>query len=218
MTFIFFCQKYDKIKKKCDKNYFKIVLIDEKINEGGKTLKDNSINQSDIKLYKDFLKGDDNAFNELVLKHRKLLTMFIAKYVKNIDIAEDIVQNAFVYMLINRVDYDFKYSFKTYLYTIAKSRAVNYLKKKKKFSNIDDYFNILFVNDLEDNYIASEEKALLKNAISKLKKEYQIVIYLYEYQGFKYEEISKILNQGMSKTKMTLHRAKKALKKILKGE
>ena len=44
-------------------------------------------------------------------------------YVKNIEIAEDIAQDSFMYMIINKVEYDFKYSFKTYLYTIAKSRC-----------------------------------------------------------------------------------------------
>ena len=63
-----------------------------------------------------------------------------------------------------------------------------------------------------------EEILQLNNAILRLKKEYQIIIYLYDFQGFKYREISEILNQGMSKTKMMIHRAKKSLEKILKED
>ena len=76
--------------------------------------------KSDIELYKLFLEGDNEAFNTLIIRHRKKLTNFIIAYVKNIEIAEDIAQDSFLYMIINKVEYDFKYSFKTYLYTIAK--------------------------------------------------------------------------------------------------
>ena len=88
--------------------------------------------QTDEALYKDFLLGNKEAFNELIIRYRKLLTDFIMYYIKNNDIAEDIAQDSFLYMIINKKEYDFKYSFKTYLYTIAKSRTLNYLKKRKE--------------------------------------------------------------------------------------
>lgn len=173
--------------------------------------------QSDIELYKAFLSGDDESFNVLIKKHRKQLVLFIMKYVKSLEIAEDIAQDSFVYILINRIDYDFQYSFKTYLYTIAKSRAVNYIRKNKKVISINEIGYCIEDNEIsiEEKYIKTEEKEILQNAIKKLKKEYQIVIYLYDFQQFKYKEISKILNQSMSKTKMMIHRAKKMLKKII---
>lgn len=179
-----------------------------------------SINeQSDITLYKMFLKGNNNAFNELIKRYRKPLTRFIMRYVKNLDIAEDIAQDSFVYMIMNKVDYDFKYSFRTYLYTIAKSRALNHVKKIKKIVPIEDV--AIYIDEeqnIEENYMKKEEILQLNNAILRLKKEYQIIIYLYDFQGFKYREISEILNQGMSKTKMMIHRAKKSLEKILKED
>ena len=88
--------------------------------------------QSDSKLYKEFLKGEQNAFNLLMIRHRKALTNFLMYYVKNIEIAEDIAQDSFLYIIINKNYYNFKFSFRAYLYTIAKSRALNYLKKEKK--------------------------------------------------------------------------------------
>lgn len=181
-----------------------------------------SINeQSDIELYKSFLNGNKEAFNQLILRHRKQLTLFIMKYVKKLEVAEDIVQDSFVYMLINKVDYDFKYSFRTYIYTIAKSRTLNYLKNKSKIVSMEDVLTAKYYNEemnIEEIYIKKEEREKIQKAIKKLKKDYQIVIYLYDFQGFKYREISEILNQSMSKTKMMIHRAKKQLKNILKEE
>ncbi|HJJ13115.1 MAG TPA: RNA polymerase sigma factor [Clostridiaceae bacterium] len=177
--------------------------------------------QSDIELYQKFLNGNNEAFNELIIKYRKQLVFFVMKYVRNMEVAEDIVQDSFVYMIINKINYDFKYSFRTYIYTIAKSRTINYLKKNSKVIFISDVVEENYYNeniDIEEEYIRQEKKETLQKAIKKLKIEYQVIIYLYEFQGFKYKEISEILNQSMSKTKMMIHRAKKSLEKIIKEE
>lgn len=177
--------------------------------------------QSDIELYQKFLNGNNEAFNELIIKYRKQLVFFVMKYVRNMEVAEDIVQDSFVYMIINKINYDFKYSFRTYIYTIAKSRTINYLKKNSKVIFISDVVEENYYNeniDIEEEYIRQEKKETLQKAIKKLKREYQVIIYLYEFQGFKYKEISEILNQSMSKTKMMIHRAKKSLEKIIKEE
>ncbi len=177
-------------------------------------------NQSDIKLYRDFLNGNNEAFNTLIIKYRKQLVLFIMKYVRSLEVAEDIAQDSFLYMIVNKVDYDFKYSFKTYIYTIAKSRTMNYLKNNSKVIFMSDtpQDNYNKSVDIEEEYIRKEKNENLQKAIRKLQKEYQVVIYLYDFQGFKYKEISEILNQSMSKTKMMIHRAKKKLEKILKEE
>ncbi len=176
--------------------------------------------KSDIELYKLFLDGNNDAFNCLIIKHRNTLTNFIMTYVKNLEIAEDIAQDSFMYMIVNKIEYDFKYSFKTYLYTIAKSRTLNYLKKVKQTVYVEDVIenNVNFEGNTENEFIIKENYYALLKTMKKLKKNQQISIYLYYFQGFSYKEISKILNQSMSKTKMTIHRAKKILKKFLKED
>ncbi len=183
----------------------------------------NSDAKSDQELYLLFLKNDNEAFNMLVKKYRKSLISFIIKYVKNIEIAEDLAQDAFVYMLINKKEYDFKYTFKTYLYTIAKSRAINYLKKEKKKIIFDESYMLnndieSFEETLDATLIRKEKYELLYKNLKNLKQDYKLAIYLADFQGFKYEEISRILNKTLPQTKMLIHRARKALKKLLKKE
>lgn len=174
--------------------------------------------QEDAKLYELFLNGNKEAFNSLIIKYRKNLIYFIMAYVKDENVAEDIAQDSFMYMIINKIEYDFKCSFKTYLYTIAKSRAINYLKKERKYSSFKcEILDIESLNDnIENNFIVKEKYLALLETIKKLKKEQQIAVYLYYFQKFKYKEICQILNQSMSKTKMTIHRARKLLHKFLK--
>ena len=100
---------------------------------------------TDKELYQKYLKGDNNAFEKLVIKYKDNIIYFISRYTKNTEIAEDISQDVFVYILLNKEQYDFKYSFKTYLYMIAKCRAINYIKKEKKIIKID--YENLYIED-----------------------------------------------------------------------
>ena len=76
--------------------------------------------EEDKKLYKEFLNGNKDAFDRIVNKYKNNLIYFITRYVKDPEIAEDIFQDCLLYLLENKEKYDFKYSLKTYLYTIAK--------------------------------------------------------------------------------------------------
>ena len=84
--------------------------------------------KTDKQLYKEFLLGNKESFEKIVIRHKNQLIYFIQRYVRSVDIAEDLAQDVFVYVLINKKNYKFEYSLKTYLYTIAKSKALNYTK------------------------------------------------------------------------------------------
>lgn len=178
------------------------------------------IEKNDKELYKEFLLGNNEAFNIIIQRYRTQLISFIMKYTKNFEVSEDLAQDTFVYILVNRKDYDFKYSLKTYLYTIAKCRALNYLKKQKRIISYEDYYDYeqSIEYDLDMKLIQQERKQRLYESLKKLKQEYQIAIYLADFQGFKYNEISRILEKTLPQTKMLIHRARKSLEKNLKKE
>ncbi len=155
--------------------------------------------KTDKQLYQEFLKGNNNSFEELVIRHKDKLIYFITTYVKNIDIAEDIAQDVFVYILIHKKNYNFQYSLKTYLYMIAKSKALNFLKHEKKISYTDDIESLDNIhksyekqlNSLEDMIFQKEKARQLHNSINKLKRDYKQAIYLADIEEMKYQEIRK---------------------------
>lgn len=175
--------------------------------------------KTDAELYKEFLNGKEEAFNNIIRKYRKPLISFIMRFIKNIEVAEDIAQDIFVYVLINKTEYDFKYSLKTYLYTIAKCRAINYLKRERKVVSYDEaYMREKEETYIDEDLIKEENKKEIYEAIGKLKKSYQIVIYLKDIEGLKYKEISRILNKTVPQLKMMTHRARKSLEKTMRKE
>ena len=93
---------------------------------------------NDQKLYMEFINGNQKSFEMIIDKYMEKLVYFINSFVNNIDAAEDLAQDVFVYILINKKQYDFKYSLKTYLFTIGKCRAFNYIKKEKKLTVLEE--------------------------------------------------------------------------------
>ena len=173
----------------------------------------------DKKLYNRFINGDENAFNIIVEKYRKSLISFVYKLTKDIEVAEDITQEVFVYIYKTKKEYDFKYTLKTYLFTTAKSRAINYLNSRKKEIPFEETnISKIYDDGLDDYLIKKEDKDYLLKNIDTLKEDYKIVIHLRDFEGFKYEEIAEILNKTIPQTKMLLYRARKSLKTKIKND
>lgn len=174
-------------------------------------------NQTDKQLYKEFLLGNQQSFEKIVIRHKNQLIYFIQKYVKSIDIAEDLAQDVFVYILINKKNYKFEYSLKTYLYTIAKSKALNYIKREKRIVQLDE-MQFEDLEELEEKVFKNEKAENLRKCMKKLKIEYQNAIYLADIEGLNYKEIGHILKKTESSVKVLIHRARKMLEKLIKEE
>ena len=116
----------------------------------------------DKELYKEFLLGNNKNFEEIVKRHKNSIIYFIQRYTKSIDIAEDLAQDVFLYVLIHKKNYRFEYSLKTYLYTIAKSKALNYIKREKRIVT----FSINSSSGLKTNSRAVIYKIDLENGFS----------------------------------------------------
>lgn len=177
------------------------------------------IYKTDKELYQEYLANNMESFKELVLRHKDNIIYFISRYTKNIDIAEDISQDVFIYLLLNKKKYNSKFSLKTYMYTIAKSRAINYLKRERKIVDIEDY-DSLYIEDtqLEENVLKRDKQNHVRKVINKMKPDYQAIIYLADFERLSYKEISKIMNKTNGQTKTLLHNARHKLKELLEKE
>lgn len=176
--------------------------------------------EKDKELYKEFLNGKNEALNELIKMYRTELIYFIHKYINDFQAAEDVSQEVFVYLLQHREIYNFNYSFRTYLYTIAKSRAYNYIKSRKRTVFIEENGDNIFseISDVEEETFRNDKSARVRKAIKKLKKEYQIVIYLIDLNGLSYEEAGVVINKSIPQIKALIHNARKRLKVLLEEE
>ncbi len=173
---------------------------------------------TDEDLYKSFLNGNNESFNELVMRYKTQLERFINRYIKDKETIQDISQDVFLYLIVKKKDYDFKYSFKTYLYTIARCRSINYLNRNRIMLDLDDYNSILELDEKIEYKI--ELKELYKKSIDEINKltNNQKMSMLLLKDGFTNREIAKIIGKNELETKMIIYRARKKLKNKLEKE
>lgn len=81
--------------------------------------------------YRRFVEGDQSAFDELMDAYRDRLIFFIKGYVGSAEEAQDIAMDTFVEILVHPGRFRFKSSFKTYIYSVARHKAVDFLRKKR---------------------------------------------------------------------------------------
>lgn len=174
-------------------------------------------NRSEIdkKDYESFLMGDLSGFERLVLRYKNSLIYFIHRYIKDITMAEDLAQDAFVEVYVHKERYRLDVSFKTYLYTIGRNKAVDYIRKNSRLIFIDEYPEEADEQELENKVVYEEEKKKLHQALKGLKKEYQAAITLIDLEEMTYAQAAKILNKTEVQMKVLIHRARKSLAKKL---
>ncbi len=168
--------------------------------------------------YRRYLDGDEQAFDHVVKEYFDSLVLFINRYVRDLDAAEDLAIDAFTYLVTNRHGYNFRYSLKTYLFTIGRSRALDYLKRRSRIAAVP----LDEVGELEDpqpspeqQLFAQEQKQALAQAMAQLDERSRTAVYLTYFQGFSAEEVARVLKKNRKQVYNLLYRAKNQLRTIL---
>ena len=171
--------------------------------------------------YRRFLNGDDEGLTLIIKDYKDGLILYLNSYVNNIYIAEEIMEETFFKLAVKKPKFNEKSSFKTWLYTIGRNVALDYLRRNSKFSlsNLEDVENYLKdEKDLENLYIKSERKIIVHRAMSNLKPEYYQVLWLCFFEEFSNEEIAQILGKSKRQIENLVYRAKQSLKLLLNKE
>ncbi len=174
-------------------------------------------NDLDMELYEKYLKGEKEAFELLYSKYKNKIQYFIFNIVKDYQKAEDITQEVYIYILQNKMKEN--YTFKYYIYLVAKSRALSYINCEKRRGEIGNKY-LLFENqevekDVLELITKEEDKKELMEAINLLDEKYRNAIYLVKIEELSYKETAKILGKSVPNVKNFIHRGKKELRKIL---
>ncbi|MBR3766942.1 MAG: RNA polymerase sigma factor [Clostridia bacterium] len=171
--------------------------------------------------YRRFLNGDETALIELVKEYRPGLQAYINSIVKNFAVAEDITEETFVKILVKKPKDKGISSFKTWLYTIGRNLAIDWLRRNPygryiPFEKLENLQNE--EQRFEEQYFREERKLAVHRALESINPDYRQVLILSYFEEFSVEEISKIIKKTKRNTSVILHRAKKALKTQLEKE
>lgn len=164
-------------------------------------------------------KGDQRAYEQLVLKHRAKAIAFANSFVLDPYTAEDIVQECFVKIYINRDAYRPAYAFNTYLFTVIRNSCIDYLRsmKTQQTLNSDTVPLISDQNTPEEIVSSGERTKHIFETLNQLQGDYRTALYLYAVADFSYKDIARTMNKTVPQIKILLFRARKKFKNQYKG-
>ena len=147
----------------------------------------------DLELVKKVLNGERAAFSQLVRRHQKALMRLCVRFMKDVDMAEDIVQDSFIKAYERLNSFEGRASFKSWLFQIAVNTAKNKLRDRREQGiNIDD---------IPLAVPARAEAVLIHGAVAEMIQKYvddlpikqktALILRIYEDMSFK--EIAEIM-------------------------
>ena len=170
----------------------------------------------------------DGLFESEFLPYSQALYNFAYRLTYEQNDAHDLVQETFLKA------YRFFYSFeqgtnaKAWLFRILKNTFINDFRKKSKepakvdYNEIESYVNTQDVIHPASTSLRSDDNQYLigdevANALNSLAIDFRIIIILSDLEGFKYEEMSKILDVPIGTVRSRLHRARYLIKEKLQS-
>jgi RNA polymerase sigma-70 factor (ECF subfamily) len=158
--------------------------------------------------------GDRGAFEQIVGRYCGQLLEFTAGRAAVYQDAEDIVQETFLRAYTNIDLFDRRYSFKTWLFTIAYRIMISSYRKKRPKLLLDNAAEEL----AEKSTGTDEDYQWLWDEIKQLGTEAYTALWLKYRQELSVEEIATIMKKSKVGIRVLLHRARNRLMKKLTAE
>lgn len=166
--------------------------------------------------------GDPEAIAGLVRSHQDALYAFILRMSQRPDVAEDIVQEAFVRVLKNIDRFDERFRFSTWLFTIARRLYVNSAQKRRPAydsetvaSSEGAYKTPGGLNSWDESL--ENARGVIDKALTSLSEQQREIILLFHQQNWPIIEIAEHLQMPEGTVKSHLHRARKRMRRLIES-
>ena len=146
--------------------------------------------------------GCNEAFDELLDRHKSQIFSYILSIVKNKEVADDIFQETFVkaIMTIRQGRYYDSGRFPAWLMRIAHNLVIDYFRQEKSGSTTstdNPEINVLNRIELsegtvEDDLVARQTRADIRRFISRLPEEQKAVVLMRYYKNLPFKQIAEL--------------------------
>lgn len=158
--------------------------------------------------------GDQKAFTELFERYQALVYSYVLRLIRSQSAAEDVVQNVFIKLWVNREQITQIQNFGAYINRMARNQSYTALRKiaADALRMVElTHHDFADPNDSEQRTLYNESARLLNAAVDFLPPQRKLVYQMCHEQGLKYEEVAAKLNISSG----TVHKHMKlALKSI----
>jgi RNA polymerase sigma factor (sigma-70 family) len=169
----------------------------------------------------------NEIFNGEFMPHINSMYNFAYRLTLERDDAKDLVQDTYLKAYRFIESFQKGTNAKAWLFRILKNSFINDYRKKSKepnkvdYQEVETYYNSEDVDrqitpDLRVESLKDMIGDEISNALNSLDVDFRTVIILCDLEGFKYEEMAKILDIPIGTVRSRLHRARNLLKEKLK--
>lgn len=179
--------------------------------------------QNDDSLVASFCDGNNQAFEELVLRYKNSLYQYILSLVKDESVAEDVFQDVFISLFKHAKTYKAQGKFKAWLFLAARNKVLNYWRDHKNNTSLDqtdDDGNAYLQDTLSDNSRPvldelnwRELQETVRQAIEQLPPRQKEMMYLRQYMSF--QEIADTVDRPLGTVLADCHRAVKKVRQLI---
>ncbi|MGB3344854.1 MAG: RNA polymerase sigma factor [Aequorivita sp.] len=159
-------------------------------------------------------KNDRRAQQELFKQFSPRMLGICRQYLKNNDLAEEVMLSGFMKIFTHLTDFKNEGSFEGWMRRIMVNESISQLRKDKKLQFISESE---IENTVEHSTIIDTalEVAEIQKLIDGLPDGYKTVFVLYVVEGYKHNEIAELLQISESTSKSQLFKARKLLQNKL---
>lgn len=151
-------------------------------------------------------------YNIVVNTFASRLYAFFLKNCKCKELANDLVQDSFEKLWVNRKSVD-KEKAKQWLFTTGYRIMLNTLKREKRMETTEEFSESSLRSERPLKF---ENQDLIEKILVCLNEQQKSIIMLRDFEGYDYKEIGSILDLSESQVKVYLFRARKKIKEHLK--
>lgn len=159
--------------------------------------------------------GDRKAFEALFRLHYRALCAFAVQYVKDIDRAEDLVQDLFFRLWLDRGKLTITSSLKAYLFASVRNRCLNAVKSQGRVRALDEKDDGVLEEDERSEDEHTERIARVHAAVEALPEERRKVFKLCRFEGMKYQEVAERMGISVKTVENQMGKALKTLREEL---
>ncbi len=173
------------------------------------------------------LAGEQSAFETLVSRYQRPLFNFLCHFLRNSEMASDILQDVFVKLYVSLPTLRTDQPLKPWLFQVARNRSLDELRRKHPISfsqleTAEEEDDVSSVGNMPDSGLLPEEivekqelQQIIRKAIDDLPLKFRKVVLLRYIGQLRFSEIGTILNMPQATAKTYFQRARPLLRKAL---
>ena len=173
---------------------------------------------TDLELVEKVRNGNRLAFSELVKRHQRSLLRMSLRFVKDMDVAEDVVQEAFIKAYEKLDSFEGRSSFKSWLFQIAVNTARNKIRESRHDTTDIEDVHLAVAAEAESTLVHSAVADLIAGEVEKLPFKQRTALILRVYEDLSFNEIAEVMECPYDTAKANYRHALLKLKEVFEDK